>query len=101
MAHELTHCGTQPTFADVVIAHAAFPRTCGGIFSALQKISPNRTFNGVNSGKIQTALSSLSDLSPLQLALTAATNLRLCCLSKLLSQCLLLDDRRREGVALG
>ena len=37
-----------------IFAGAAFPRTCGGIFSATQKIPSDRTFTGVNSDKFQT-----------------------------------------------
>jgi len=48
---------TLPPFALAAIAHAAFPRTCSGIFSVVQRISPNRTSNGVNSDKFQIAFS--------------------------------------------
>jgi hypothetical protein len=47
---ELTHRGTLPPFADAAIAHAAFPRTCGSIFSVVQRISPERPFEEVKSG---------------------------------------------------
>jgi len=45
---------TNRTCAVAAFADAAFPRTSGGIFSATQKSSPNRTFTGANSGSLQT-----------------------------------------------
>lgn len=54
---ETSVCGTQPPFADAAIAYAAFLRNRSSIFSAMQRISPNRAFNHVKTDQIQTVFS--------------------------------------------
>ena len=39
---------TKQTFDFFGFAYAAFPRTCGKIFSTMQRISPNRPFERVS-----------------------------------------------------
>ena len=50
---------TEPPFAFAAIADAAFPRTCGGVISAKQRISPNQTLSRADLAGFQTALSLL------------------------------------------
>ena len=55
--HGQPHCGTIRPFAGAARASAEIIRACGIGISAARRISPDRTFDPIVTGRIQTALS--------------------------------------------